>query len=261
MVWENTGSNGINIGYYYVSGQVPYGWIQAQFQGNVAAYYPLNINPLGGNVGIGTTSPGAQVTVSGVGQTTGAFATAGSLGGAMDLDDTGNAPGNGGALLFSAGGQAWRFASIKGFVTNGGGNSQGDIVFSVRPAYANATLTEAVRIQASGYVGIGTSAPQYPLSVNGTVQAKEVLVNTGWSDYVFEPGYKLRPLEEVAAYVRVNHHLPEIPSAAEVKEKGVSVGEMESKLLAKVEELTLQMIQLHEENKALRRELDAVKKK
>ena len=103
-----------------------------------------------------------------------------------------------------------------------------------------------------GNVGIGTTNPQYLLSVKGTVGAQEFIVtNTGWSDYVFQPGYRLRPLREIGAYIQANHHLPDIPSEAEVKEKGVSVGEMQSKLLAKVEELTLHMIQADERNNRL----------
>lgn len=103
-----------------------------------------------------------------------------------------------------------------------------------------------------GNVGIGTANPQYLLSVKGTVGAEEFIVtNTGWSDYVFQPGYRLRPLSEVGAYIQANHHLPDIPSETEVKEKGVSVGEMQSKLLAKVEELTLHMIQADERNNRL----------
>jgi hypothetical protein len=104
----------------------------------------------------------------------------------------------------------------------------------------------------TGKVGIGTANPQYLLSVKGTVGAEEFIVtNTGWSDYVFQPGYRLRPLSEVGAYIQANHHLPDIPSETEVKEKGVSVGEMQSKLLAKVEELTLHMIQADERNNRL----------
>jgi hypothetical protein len=91
------------------------------------------------------------------------------------------------------------------------------------------------------------------LSVNGTIGTKDVIVtNTGWSDYVFRPGYRLRPLSEVNAYIQANHHLPDIPTEAEVKQKGVSVGEMQAKLLAKVEELTLHMIQREKENQELR---------
>ena len=102
-----------------------------------------------------------------------------------------------------------------------------------------------------GSVGIGTTDPSYPLSVNGTIQAKEVIVNTGWSDYVFAPDYPLGQLKDVAAYIKQNHHLPDIPSAEEVKEKGVSLGDMQSKLLAKVEELTLHMIQADERSNRL----------
>jgi hypothetical protein len=104
-----------------------------------------------------------------------------------------------------------------------------------------------------GNVGIGTTSPQYLLSVNGAIGAKDVIVtNTGWSDYVFRPDYRLQPLSEVSAYIQQNHHLPDIPTEAEVKEKGVSVGDMQAKLLAKVEELTLHLIQQEKENRDLR---------
>src|SRR5260370_27719129 len=58
--------------------------------------------------------------------------------------------------------------------------------------------------------------------------------------------YRIKPLREVAAYIQEHHHLPEIPSAAEVKEKGVSLGDMQAKLLAKIEELTLHLIRADE---------------
>ena len=109
-----------------------------------------------------------------------------------------------------------------------------------------------------GNVGIGTTNPQYKLSVNGTIQAKEVLVNTGWADYVFQPDYRVTPLTEVAAFIKANHHLPNIPSESEVKESGVNLGDMQAKLLAKIEELTLQMIQLDEKNRKLEKSVKQI---
>jgi hypothetical protein len=112
-----------------------------------------------------------------------------------------------------------------------------------------------------GNVGIGTTNPQSTLAVNGTITAKEVIVtNTGWSDYVFAPDYQLKPLNEVAAYVNEHHHLPDVPSAAEVEKNGVSVGEMQAKLLAKIEELTLHMISSEQENQELRARIEKLER-
>ena len=94
-----------------------------------------------------------------------------------------------------------------------------------------------------GNVGIGTTNPTQKLSVNGTVQAKEVIVDSGWSDFVFDESYKLKALSETEAFIKTEKHLPGIPSAKEVAKQGVSVGEMQAKLLAKIEELTLHVIE------------------
>ena len=119
--------------------------------------------------------------------------------------------------------------------------------------FSSAFICVHLRLNALGNVGIGTTSPQYLLSVNGTIGAKEVVVtNTGWSDYVFLPRYRLQPLTEVDAYIQAHHHLPDVPSQADVEQNGVSVGEMQAKLLAKVEELTLYMIRAEKENQQLR---------
>jgi len=77
-----------------------------------------------------------------------------------------------------------------------------------------------------------------------TSRVRVSVVNSGtWADYVFAPGYQLRPLKEVESFIAANHHLPEVPSACEVEENGVDVMEMQITLLKKVEELTLYMIQ------------------
>jgi hypothetical protein len=106
----------------------------------------------------------------------------------------------------------------------------------------------------SGNVGIGTTNPgSFKLAVEGTIGARDVMVTNAspWPDYVFRTGYRLRPLSEVSQFIQTNGHLPDIPTEAEVKEKGVSLGDMQAKLLAKVEELTLHMIQSDERNNRL----------
>ncbi len=106
----------------------------------------------------------------------------------------------------------------------------------------------------AGKVGIGTSNPgAYKLAVNGSIRAKECVIETGWSDFVFEADYELRSLEEVETYIAENGHLPEIPSAEEVVKNGVKLGEMDSKLLMKIEELTLYVIALQKEIEELKR--------
>jgi hypothetical protein len=103
-------------------------------------------------------------------------------------------------------------------------------------------------IRLMGNIGINTSNPTYPLTVNGTIRSKKVIVDTGWSDFVFDDDYKLMPLHEVEAFIKTNRHLPEIPSAREVEENGVSLGEISASLLQKIEELTLYVIDLKKEN-------------
>lgn len=80
------------------------------------------------------------------------------------------------------------------------------------------------------------------------------------ADYVFDENYNLRSLSEVESYVKENKHLPGIPSAAEMSENGMSVSQMSNLLLEKVEELTLHMIELEKENKALKAEVESLKK-
>lgn len=103
-----------------------------------------------------------------------------------------------------------------------------------------------MRIDRHGNVGIGTTSPSERLAVNGKVRAKEVIVETGWSDFVFEEGYDLPTLDEVKLHIDEHGHLPDMPSAEEVKREGVRLGAIEARLLQKIEELTLYAIEQEE---------------
>ncbi|MBR3723946.1 MAG: hypothetical protein IKN11_00960, partial [Bacteroidales bacterium] len=83
---------------------------------------------------------------------------------------------------------------------------------------------------------------------DGILYAKEIKVTlTDWPDFVFSNGFRLLSLAETESYIKENGHLPGVPSAAEVEEKGMNVGEMNKVLLQKVEELTLHVIELQKQ--------------
>ncbi len=119
---------------------------------------------------------------------------------------------------------------------------------------------DVMNLLTNGNVGIGTTNPTHKLAVNGTIKAREVIVETnGWSDYVFADDYALQPLSEVETHIKTNRHLPGIPSSAQVAAEGISVGDMQAKLLAKIEELTLHQIAQEKLLKAQAEELTALR--
>ncbi len=167
-----------------------------------------------GNVGVGVTNPLAKLSVDGFIKIEGAD-------GRLMLQN----PGATGSI----------------YLRNSGTSSQRkfEILYGGTTQYV---------MDNNGNVGIGTTNPLSKLAVNGNIRATEVKVLTDISvpDYVFEPDYELRTLKETKEYIIENKHLPEIPSASEIGENGIDLGDMNMKLLKKIEELTLYQIELLE---------------
>jgi hypothetical protein len=112
--------------------------------------------------------------------------------------------------------------------------------------------TEDFTVSDIGNVGIGTTTPDSKLAVNGTIHSKEVKVDmSGWPDYVFRKEYDLKTLKEVEKQIYEKGHLENIPSEEEVLKNGLNLGEMNSKLLQKIEELTLYIIEQEKKTEKL----------
>ncbi len=102
------------------------------------------------------------------------------------------------------------------------------------------------------------------LSVYGKVLARSFHVSidpSKWADYVFDESYNLTPLTEVEAYYKTHQHLPEIPSAQEMGEKGNDLAETDILLLKKIEELTLYVVELNKQLDALNNKVKQLEKK
>ncbi|UYQ91074.1 hypothetical protein MKQ68_13325 [Chitinophaga horti] len=127
--------------------------------------------------------------------------------------------------------------------------------------YNSASNNVSLFLRENGNVGIGTNSPEYKLAVAGTVGAKKVKVTMqGWPDYVFASNYQLRSIPEVAAFIDKHKHLPDIPNAAEVDAQGLDLGDMNKKLLQKIEELTLYLIDQHKKMEVMQEEISSLKK-
>jgi hypothetical protein len=128
--------------------------------------------------------------------------------------------------------------------------SFGTVPLSLQPNAGNVLIGKTTQANSS-----------YKLDVAGNVRVNQITVNTTGADFVFEPNYLLRPLSSLQQYINLNHHLPEIASAKQMQTEGLNVGENETKLLQKVEELTLYLIELEKKVKEQQKEIDQLKTK
>lgn len=132
----------------------------------------------------------------------------------------------------------------------------------VGSAYQPTGAYLAIKAISNGNVGIGTDKPDSKLAVNGNIRAQEIKVdNNNWPDYVFKQNYHLTELAQVEQHILKNGHLSGIPSASEVHSNGVDLGEMNAKLLKKIEELTLYLIEQNKKIIQLESDMNSLKSK
>ncbi|GAB3749939.1 hypothetical protein GCM10028817_10590 [Spirosoma pomorum] len=187
------------------------------------------------NVGVGTSAPTARLHV--------ASGTAGQSGlrlenlpittsaSATNQNKFLSVDGSGNVILVSSNSSARQSAESEGQWSLAGGQlrnlNEGSVV--IGPGVSR--FPAGYRL----YVSEGILTEKVKVAVKST---------DDWSDKVFESGYRLWSLSEVDRYVRSHKHLPGVPSASDVVSEGVDVGQMQAKLLEKIEELTLHVIQL-----------------
>ncbi len=162
----------------------------------------------------------------------GVYGTGGYMGGYFTADAgayTGNGYGVYGYASGTAGSRYGVYGTASGGTENWGGY------------FPTKTYTSELR------VGTTTGATGYVASINGKLIATEVRVQplANWPDYVFGKDHILMSLEELEASINANKHLPGIPSAADVKDNGIMLGEMQTKAMEKIEENTLYILQLN----------------
>jgi hypothetical protein len=241
-----------------------------------------------GNIGIGTTTPTlGKLQIEGAVSTDLLHVSTGPSSNGLSMSVVSGYPTFGFNTMLNSGykfigdGYAgmFQYSPVAGdlnyFSSNASGTSGGGISFlgsfftldaAGRVGLSTGTPTAKLHVNGNMVIGAGSINPAtgYSLSVDGKIIAEEIKVqlSTGWPDYVFSSNYKLMPIEELENSINKNKHLPNIPSAADITaEKGFELGEMNRKLLEKVEELTLYIIQLKKENNSMETRLNKVEKK
>lgn len=217
-----------------------------------------------GNIGIGTALPGyklevynGQIAIRKASASTNHFSNA-----ALHIRNT-NVIDNGGLASIALGTSS---ANNYGYTINAIRTSSGQGSLDFRYHSNSTEGVSRMTIDQIGNVGIGTTTipTGYKLAVAGKILAEEIQVSASgtspWPDFVFSSTYNLRTLTEVEQFINQNNHLPDVPNAKEVDEKGIAIGAMNAILLQKIEELTLYMIEQEKRMTDLERENKTINK-
>lgn len=126
------------------------------------------------------------------------------------------------------------------------------------------TISKSIIFDNGSSIGIGTTtmSGDYKLFVDQGIKTKKVKVEaTGWADYVFDNDYKLATLKEVEDFIKINKHLPGVPSAKEVEKDGLNLGDNQAVLLKKIEELTLYLLEQDKEKEQMKARIRELEEK
>lgn len=206
-----------------------------------------------GNVGLGTTNPAYKLDVNGTAYVSGSTISVGQIT-AMN-----------GSRLKATSGSGVQVSGASTVSMRGVGTSTSSGYAAIQTAYDNINFLCPLTLQdQGGNVLIGKTTQtntSYKLDVAGNIRANKLVVNTNGADFVFESGYHLLSLDSVETFVNKNHRLPGIAAAADMQKEGIEVGESQSKLLQKIEELTLYIIEQNKQILQQSKELTDVKKR
>ena len=234
-----------------------------------------------GNIGVGTTNPGNKVRIVGdASSTQNVLSVSNAYVGSVDVravegfSTTTNGYGYGG--YFEGG--------YRGVRANGQGGSYAGLVIGLgASSYGTTGTRTGLFARATGgstnwagyfaegnvyitnelRIGSGASggATGYKVAVDGKIMAEGVRVQLSqdWPDYVFDDTYQLMSLEDLETSIDLNKHLPDVPSASQIKTEGIDLGKMQTIMMQKIEELTLHMIEMHKRIEALEDENNSLR--